>query len=164
VFIGCAAAPEAYPPPIQRVLPDGAAQSPIGHFVSMGDVYADSYIVRDIQDSPQGTGWRWTYARPELRFIVDRAEGWKFAADFSFPGPNFRDTGPVTVSLFINGHLLDRVRYTTPGDKHFEKPVPAAWLRPGDYTSVVAEIDPPWIAPSDNAKLGVVLHRAGFIE
>jgi len=137
---------------------------PAGVLIEMGDPEADDAIVRDVQARIEGVGWRWTHEFPELRFLLHRTEKLKFTIDFGFPAPNFKDTGPVTVSFFVNGNLLDKVRYTTAGDKHFEKPVPAAWLKEGEYTVFRAQVDPPWVAPSDKARLGFVLHRVGFIE
>jgi hypothetical protein len=158
---GCSRGPgEGYPPPIQRQF----SEAPSAAFAEMGDPAAMTFIVKDIQDRPEGSGWRWTNDRPELRYQLDRTDGWKLSMDFSFPAPNFRATGPVTVSFFVNGNLLDKVRYTEAGDKHFEKPVPAAWLRADENTMVRAEVDPPWIAPTDKVKLGMVLYRGGFVR
>jgi hypothetical protein len=56
------------------------------------------------------------------------------------------------------------VRYEGGGQKRFEKPVPAAWLRTDADILVAAEIDKVWIAPADGARLGFILSRAGFIE
>jgi hypothetical protein len=160
---GCSRAPEGYSPPLQRQF--GAAPAkPSMIMAEMADPAALAFIVNDIQDGIEGSGWRWTHQRPELRYELDRTDGWKLACEFSFPKPNFRDTGPVTVSFFVNGRALGQVRYTEPGDKRFEKPVPAAWLRTGEYTTVRAEVDPPWIAPTDKVRLGMVLFRAGFIR
>ena len=121
-------------------------------------------FIRDIQDYLEGTGWRWTHQRPELRILVDRIQNLKLRFEFSFPEPNFRVTGTVTVTFFVNGNQLDQVQYTTPGDKQFEKPVPAAWLHAHEYATVGAVIDPPWIAPGDKVALGFVLYGAGFVE
>jgi hypothetical protein len=160
---GCSREPDAYPPPFQRPAVGGEQQR-VGRFVNMNDDNAGLYLVRDIQDNLEGTGWRWAHDRPELRFLLDKTSGLSFAMDFSFPEPNFKQTGPVTVTFFVNGRQLDKVRYATPGDKHFEKAVPAGWLRTGDYTVCRAEVDPPWVAPTDKVRLGFVLVRAGFVE
>jgi hypothetical protein len=162
LLAGCAGSP-AYPPPLQRPSFD-AVPEPVVRFVNMDDFNAAEYIVKDIQDTVEGGGWRWTHQSPELRFRLDRTERLKLIMDFAFPETNFKDTGPVTVSFFVNNKLLDRVRYETFGAKHFEKAVPDPWLHTGQDTLVRADVDPPWIAPSDNAKLGFVLYRAGFIQ
>lgn len=161
----CTNAPDPFPPPMQRPAVAGETKpAEIRTFLAMSDPEAPAAIVADVQSAVEGTGWRWTHQNPELRFKLPDTRRWKFAIDFSLPKPNFKDTGPVTISYFINGKLLDRVRYTAPGDLHYEKPVPAAFLEAGGYNQVRAEVDPPWIAPSDKAKLGFVLHRAGFIH
>lgn len=163
---GCSRAPETFPPPIQRTTPPDVPElkQPVGVLIAMDDSDADEAIVRDVQGRVEGIGWRWTHQYPELRFRLERTENQKLTIDFSFPEQNFKETGPVTVSFFVNGRLLDKVRYTTHGDKHFEKPVPAAWLKAGEYTFFRAAVDPPWIAPTDKARLGFVLFRVGFIE
>ncbi len=151
----------SYPPPLQRQFgPPAAAVT----FIEMDDFRAPAHIVREIRGNVEGAGWRWTNQRPELRFLLDRAGGWKVAIDFTLPESNFRDTGPVTLSFFVNDQLLDRIRFTTAGDKHFEKAVPPAWLRAGEFNVIKAEVSPPWVSPGDGAKLGVVLHRAGFVR
>jgi len=164
ILAGCSGAPEEFPPPLQRQMPEPVEIKPHGPFVNMNDEDADEYIVRDIQPYVEGTGWRWTREFPELRFVLNRTKGLKFTMDFAFPEFNFNQTGPVTLSFFVNGQLLDKVRYTTPGDRRYEKPVPAAWLKPGPFTVVRIVVDPPWVSPRDGVRLGFVLHRAGFVE
>lgn len=164
LLIGCSSTADTYPPPIQRQLPPPPEKKPIGRFVNMGDPNVEEYLVGGLQDQTEGSGWRWTHEAPELRFLLDRTEGLKFAMFFGFPEYNFKQTGPVTLSFFINGRLLDKVRYDTPGDRQYEKRVPAAWLKKGEFTIVRIQADPPWVAPVDKVKLGFVLHRAGFVE
>jgi hypothetical protein len=62
----------------------------------------------------------------------------------------------------VNGKLLDKVRYTTPGGKHFEKPVPADWLDANSEASVALSVDKLYVAPRDGAKFGVILTRLGL--
>ncbi len=165
LLAGCSRQVESFAPPVQRVmpaLPPELRQNDL--LLAMDDVEADDHIVRDIQGAVEGVGWRWANQNPELRFTLPRTKDLKFACDFSLPAVTFKDTGPVTVSFFINGKLLDKTRYTEAGERHFEKLVPAGWLKTGETTMVRAEIDPPWIAPSDKTKLGFILSRIGFID
>jgi len=162
VLVGCSGTPGAYAPPPQR---EALLKVPLGLFVDMNDPDADEYIVAgSIQDTVEGAGWRWTHEQPRLRFFSGRARPLKLTMDFRLPEDNFKTTGPVTISYWVNEGLLAKERYITPGDKHFEKPVPAGWIQPNAPVTFRADVDPPWIAPADNAKLGVVLFRAGFIE
>jgi len=161
---GCAGLPEAFPPPIQRNSPSGPEINPVGHFVSMNGPAADAHIVRDIAAGLEAGAWRWTGQRPELRFRLSSVKGLRFVMDFALPDVTFAQRGPVAISFFINGHLLDKVRYEGGGQKHFEKAVPSAWLRTDADTLVAAEIDKVWVAPADGARLGFILSRAGFME
>lgn len=164
LLASCVDIPDTYAPPIQRQPLYEAPRDGLGSFVAMSDPKAQSYIVAGVHDSEPGSAWRWTGQRPELRFAVPAAKALKFVMDFALPEATFKDTGPVTVSFFIEDKLLDKVRYDQPGEKHFEKPVPASWLRTDLAMHVRAELDKVWVAPADGARLGLLLARAGFVE
>lgn len=160
---GCARIPDWYAPPIQRQPLDGV-QSGLRHFVNMSDPAAADYIVSDIADGVEAGSWRWARQRPTLRFRLLPAKGLKFVMDFAIADVTFEKTGPVTVSILINGNLLDRMRCESPGARHFEKRVPEEWLKAGEDTTVTAEVDKVWVAPKDGVKLGFILTRAGFLQ
>jgi hypothetical protein len=82
--------------------------------------------------------------------------------DFSIVETAFRDTGPVTLSCFVNDHLLASLHCRRPGDYHIEKPVPSSWLGGTGPTVVRAVLDKVWVAPADGTRLGYVLPRAGI--
>jgi hypothetical protein len=128
----------------------------------MGSPEADTYIVRDITDYVSGSAWRWTRKRPELRFFLDSIDHLKFSADFSVADATLKDTGPVTISVFINGHPLGSVKCADAGRKLFEKPVPAAFMRPKAVNFAALEIDKVWVSKTDGAVLGFILTTAGF--
>lgn len=161
---GCTSIPDTYAPPIQRDPQYNPGVGLIGHFVSMGGPNPDEHIVRDILAGDPGSVWRWTGKRPELRFQLAFTNDLRFVMDFAVPETTFPQRGPVTISFFVNGNLLDKVRCEKPGEVHFDQPVPAAWLRAHAPTFVAAEIDRVWVAPDDGAQLGFVLTRAGFVQ
>jgi len=134
---------------------------PDAMMVSMEGTGADPLIVKDIDGSSPGVPWRWTRQEPTVKVLVLSAENIKFSTDFAIWDDGFKITGPVEISFLVNGKLLDKVRYTTPGTKHFEKPVPADWLE-GDIATVAMSVDKPYIAPRDGAKFGVILARMGL--
>ena len=160
----CANIPDSYAPPVQRKPLGGTEPNPIGHFVQMGDLNATAYIVNDVADGAEAGSWRWARKRPELRFFLETVESLSFTADLSIPGTLFSETGPVAISIFINGQLLDTVKYSDPGEKHFEKPVPANFLRAKSMNFVAMEIDKIWVSKSDGVVLGFILTRAGFTQ
>ena len=164
VFGGaCSRLPESFPPPPQRaalaVLPAGS----LGYGFSMEDATAGDYLVQDFQD--RGTSpWRWTYAHPVLRFFVPEAPRLNFTMDFTIPPQTFRDTGPVTLTLRVNGALLDRHRCSQPGQQHYSHGVPNNLLRANAINFVAIDPDPVWVSSDDGTRLGFILSRAGFTE
>ena len=63
----------------------------------------------------------------------------------------------------INGNRLESWRLNKSIEQRLEKPVPAAWLRTGEYTHVVLQPDKVFTG-DDGEKFGFSLYRAGFVE
>jgi hypothetical protein len=157
---GCRRGPESYSPPEQhlRFRPHGV---PASEFLAMDHPELPKAVVKDVNVSEPGP-WKWTGADPELRFELPSADNWTFLVDFVINDRTFRDTGPVTVRFFVNDHLAGEERYTSYGDKTFEKFIPAEWLKGRGETRVRMHIDPVW--PNNGVNLGVLLKRVGFVE
>jgi len=159
----CDRLPESYPPPEQRK--PVAGLDPVADsramLVSMDSSAADLLIVKDIYGG-SGIPWRWTKQEPTVRVPLLSTENLKFSTDFALWDDGFKVTGPLEISFLVNGKLLDKVRYDTPGDKHFEKPVPADWLAGNNEATVALSIDKLYTAPKDGAKFGVILTRLGL--
>jgi len=131
--------------------------------LDMSDSDAETHFVQDISPSLEASTWRWTGKRPTIRMFPGTTQRLSYFIDFTIPGATFTQTGPVTLSYFVNDHLVDQVRYTAPGRQRFEKPVPADWINANDYTLLAAEIDKPWIpAKSDAKPLGFILVSLGL--
>jgi len=161
---GCVSIPDTYAPPIQRQPMTGTDLGKLGHFVAMSHPDAPKYFVGDIGEALENGAWRWTGQKPTLQFVLTTVRDLRFMMDFSIAEATFAETGPVTISFYVNGRLLDRVRYDSPGEKRFEKPVDPSWLRLGADNIVTAELDRVWVSPEDQVKLGIILNRAGFVE
>jgi hypothetical protein len=146
--------------PIQRSLLSGQYRNT--EFVLMKDLTADMVIVEGVDAAPQGPGWRWTREKAVLKFFLSKREGWRAVLDFAVAGATFSQTGPVTLTVSVNGRVLETVRYTSSGEKHIDKPVPAEWIHHNADNTLTIEIDPPFITDTDKVKLGVVLSAAGF--
>jgi hypothetical protein len=157
----CDRLPESYPPPEQRQPVAGVIQGPDAMLVSMGNPDADLVIVKDVYPGT-GISWRWTKQEPTVRVLVLSNENIRFSADFGLWEDAFKITGPVEVSFLVNGKLLDKVRYTEPGGKHFEKFVPAEWLNANTEANVALSVDKLYAAPQDGGKFGVMLTRLGL--
>jgi hypothetical protein len=159
----CSRPPVYYPPPEQRQPIDGPDDTVPKILVEMSDPDIDSFIVKDISSALEGGSWRWTGQRPTVKVLLTTTRGLKFVTDFTLWEGNMKQTGPVVLSFYVAGHLLDRVRYDTPAYKHFEKAVPPEWLQTVNETELSIEIDKIFVAEDGN-KLGFILTRIGFAD
>lgn len=137
---------------------------PDGLVVDMGEPEAADFIVKDISASAESGTWRWTGRRPTVKLLLTKTTGLKYVMDFAIAGVTLKQTGPVTISFFVADRLLDRVRYESEGDKHFEKPVDADWLQTAEETEVSAELDRMYVSPEDKVELGVILKKLGLSQ
>lgn len=157
----CDRLPESYAPPEQRHPVAGVNPGPDAMMVDMSDPDASLHIVKDIYGQADPS-WRWTAQNPTVQLLVLATENLKFSADFGIWDDGFKTTGPVEIAYLVNGRVLDKVRYPTPGVKHFEKPVPADWLSVDADTMIGMSVDKLYVAPRDGVKFGVILLRMGF--
>ena len=151
-----------YPPPAQRPSLDLPSSLPFGYFVAMSDPNAASYLVGGFRDQSEGP-WRWTHEHPVLRFYLPRVPRLRFVMDLAFPDQTFAQTGPVNVTIRVNGKEFDRVRYTKPGREEYSREVAWQWLHADGVNTVALEPDKVATGPGGE-RLGFVLTRAGFVE
>jgi hypothetical protein len=149
---------------MQRKALAGPDTSNLKHFVAMADEHAEEHFLRDINPTLESGAWRWTGQKPTVRLVLKSTRRLRFVMDFGFNGETMKQTGPVTITFWVNGKVLDKVRYDEPGTKHFEKPVDESWLYKNGDNVVTAELDTVYVAEADGAKLGVTLTRLGFLD
>ena len=162
VLHACENATRFYAPPVQRPALDGFRPYRVVRIVDVSDD-VDPYFVSDITGMSGGS-WRWTRQRPTVRVVLPKTNDLHYLIDFTIYDRAFRDTGPLTISYFVNDRLLDTIRYEMAGLHHFEKAVPAEWMQPGMDATVAAEVDKPWIDPETGEKLGILLFRIGLSQ
>ena len=160
VLAGCVPTPPDYAVPPQHAPIGGAAPVDVAEFVRATQPDAETFFIKDVKGLEGGT-WRWTYSEPEFRFTLKSVLHRKFHMEFSVHGTTFRDTGPLRMVILINGQPFDQIVYDSPGEKVYEKSVPASMLRPGTENRVLVQVLNPWLAP-DGVKLGFLLQNAGF--
>ena len=163
LLTACSRTPDIYQPPIQRK-PLMGPDAHIGAFVNMSDPTADAFIVRDMSRTTEGGSWRWAYRHPQLRFYLRGIDKLHFVMDARLAENTFHETGPVTLTIQINGHDFDKILFDKPGDRHYDKPVAASFLQPHSENFVSFETDKQWTSKEDGAVLSFVLTRAGFIK
>jgi hypothetical protein len=161
ILCGCGNLPEPYAPPAQR--PFFKAPPEAARILSMADAGVESHFVQDISADLQGNTWRWTGKRPTIRLHLNSKQRLVYSMDFAIAEPTFQQTGPVTLSLFVNDHLLGSVRYASPGRQRVERPVPEEWLEAGENATLAAEIDKVWTPPPPGGTpLGFILVALGL--
>jgi hypothetical protein len=153
--------PETYAPPEQRQPFENFRPYRSTRLIHMSDGDAGTRVVRDVYYDPSQQ-WSWTGQHPTLRLPAGSNQNLRYVIDFSLAGATFKDTGPVTLSFYVNDHLLDRVRYTESGTKHFETPVPPDFVTAYKEATVAAEIDKVWFAKGDGQRLGFILTSIGL--
>jgi hypothetical protein len=158
----CQNMPETYAPPIQRQPLEEFRPYHATRIVKMSDPDAELYIAKDIPGGAAEGSWRWTGRRPTIKLRPKSNEGLKYVIDFAIPEVTLKETGPVTLTFFVNDHVVGSMRCEKDGNQHFEKAVPAEWVPTGQDALVGAEIDKVWIAPADKAQLGFLLISLGL--
>lgn len=164
LLCSCAHYPESYPPPEQRVPVSGGNPDPFSMLVSMSDADAPLHFVKDIDpEPPAGTVWRWAGPEATLKILALSTQNLKLSVDFNLWPTAFEQTGPVELAFFVNARQLDKVRYTTPGDKHFQKLIPSDWLTTEIESTITISIDKMFVG-ADGKKFGFILSSAGFVQ
>ena len=158
----CQNLPEPYAPPEQRQPFDHFAPYKVTRIVNMADGDANQHFVQDILGD--SGSWRWATKHPEVRLKMRTNKMLRYMIDFTIVEQTFKDTGPLEFSFDVNGHELDRVRYTSSGAKHFEKDVPPEWVQTGKEAVVGAQIDKLWYSPADHQPLGFIVTRMGLTQ
>jgi len=128
----------------------------------MSDKTAPEHFVRDISPHLEGSAWRWTLKEPTLKFWLDDVEEQRFQSEFSFARETLAQTGPVRLSIAVNGHLLDTVHIGEEGARQYSKRVPSAWLKRKAENTVVMKVDKLWVSEADGGTRGFILVSAGF--
>lgn len=152
-----------YAPPAQKPSMGEASLGTLSHFVFMSQPDADTYIVQGMREKSEGP-WRWAHDRPVLRFYLPEVGRVNFQMDFSLPENNFHQTGPVTMTLAINGRFFDRAIFNKPGQQQYSHSVPVELLHPNAVNLVAIAPDKTAGQQEGGERLGFVLTSAGFAE
>lgn len=160
VLAGCSRLPVTYAPPAQS----GAVPAPdtSGMMLEMDQRDLATHIVKDVHPRYDNAPWRWTDSEATFNLLTPVIDNIKLSIDFAIYDAGFAQTGPLELEYLVNGNSLDKVRYTTPGFKHFEKSVPAEWLSTVTQSTIAMKVDKLYVAPADGAKFGVILSKIGF--
>jgi hypothetical protein len=135
-----------------------------GEAMTIGRPGASQYVVKGVLvGDPKSDGF-WTLDEPELRFRLSSVQHHVFREHFYLPLDTLKKTGPLMVDYYVNGHLLDQVRFAKDGDVVYQHDVPVDWLKTDSLTTVRMLVHNPYVSPHDGARLGVLLRSAVFTQ
>ncbi len=159
VLCSCDRRPESYPPP-EQYRPPGGPEPPV---LVMGFPNPDAWVLADIHEQNGEPGRRWTGAHPRFAFRLNRTGNLDLAMRLEIHSIPFAHTGPVTITIRVNGQTIDQVRYDSVGVRDYLHPIPAALLQSQTPVTVSLDVAPAWIA-EDNVVFGIGLYYIGFRE
>ena len=159
----CVTEPEVYAPPAQRK-PFAEILTRSQPLLDMSDPAVEQHFVQDIARGPQATPWRWTGKRPTVRIALRSTANYRYHMEFAVADPTFKDTGPVTITYFVNDTPIESVRYDSPGKKTYDKPIPMHLLKPMADNVLAAEIDKTWSGGKNGPPLGIILVNIGLVQ
>jgi hypothetical protein len=134
----------------------------LGEVMTIGTPGASRYIVKGVMvGDPKADGY-WTRDEPELQFQLSSVEHHVFREHFYMPLDTFKQTGPLAVDFYVDGHLLDQARFDKDGDVIYQHDVPVDWLKADSPTTVKMRVHNPYVSPRDGARLGFLLRSASF--
>lgn len=150
--------------PLPEQQPEIVASDPpdVRYLVRMAAPRPDQRIVKDI--SGLSTRSRWTGPNPTVGLKLPDSGPWVARVEFLIHDTTWRTTGPLTVTLYLNGQRLLETRYETAGPQILTAPVPAPFVPPSGEVTLSARIHPVWVAPSDGVALGVLLSAIGVVR
>ena len=160
----CTPVPQWYSIPTQRTGRPETEPVGVGSFMTFGDRQASEHVVADVLAGSGTEVWRWTNQKPTLKFVVLEAGRWSFQAAFALPEATWKQTGPVTLRVFVNDQLIATAANLPAGRHELRWPVPAGLLKANVETIVRLEVDKVFVAEADKARLGMILENAGFVK
>ncbi len=133
-----------------------------GETMTVGKPGASQYVVKDVLVGDEKSQAFWTLDEPELRFRLSSVQHHVFRERFFLPLETLKQTGPLIVDFYVNGHLLDQARFAKDGIVNYQHEVPAKWLKTDSLTTVQMHVHNPYVSPRDHSRLGVLLMSAAF--
>jgi hypothetical protein len=144
-------------------MPQGSDPQPEVRLLTMNSLDAKLGVLEGVDSAGSGEELKWTADRARFQFRLASLRDSDLYLRFSVPDVTFRQTGPVRISIDVNGKMFDSFVRAAPGDGEYRRPADDIASQPFDPLIVAIRIDPPYVAKDDNAKLGILLNEIGFV-
>lgn len=120
-------------------------------------------MLRDFMPGPAGR-WRWTFERPALLMNAPKRPNTKFSMDLVVHSGTFKETGPIRLSVFVNGQKIGEKVFNSAENQTFASAVPLNVLREDGIALVETRLDKYYKSPEDGQKMGYLFLRAAFVS
>jgi hypothetical protein len=129
--------------------------------LTMGTVNAVDNTIEGILNDD--SDWVWSNDHPKFRCFLHGKARWEFYLNFATVNETMKDTGPVTITIVINGSRFSELTVTKAGQREYVHNVSAEIALDG-LVEIELIINPYWTSPEDHARLGILVHSIGFRE
>lgn len=160
---GCSHDAPVYEPPPQFTMPSGADPEPEVRLLTLNDLDAKYAVLDGVDGAGSGEERKWTADRALFRFRVRSLAGSDLYMKYSVHDATFAQTGPVRITISVNGRAFDSFVKTAPGNYEYRHRANLIRARPYEPLLVSLAITPPYLAKEDQARLGILLTTIGFV-
>jgi hypothetical protein len=105
--------------------------------------------------------WPWSNDHPSFVCFLKGPGPWQFALHFATVKTTLRDTGPVTITVWINDMPFSKFVVSEATVAEYTRNVPAEMAISG-AVRVALTIQPFWTSPKDGQRLGILIRSIGF--
>jgi len=162
LLASCVRYPEPFRPPAQRGPLELEKPESLRSSISMRDSTAPMHFVSDIVPELHDDAWRWTLKKPAFRFQLSETQGVMFELDYTVPDLTIKQTGPVNITVSIDGHRLGVIHVERDQKTVWRKAVPPGMLTTSRPVIVQLEIDKMWVADHHEMERGFIISNIGF--
>jgi hypothetical protein len=149
--------------PAQKEIPPGDDPPVSKALLQMNAPDADGWVLDGVAPGGPTDRTRWTHEHPRFRLWLDHVENWKFQMRVQIVDRILQDVGPQTVTITINGSVLDAPRFTSGREYDYIRAVPPGMLRMPGPVDIGLDVSPVWVVPGQGDRLGVLLASIGFV-
>ena len=131
----------------------------------MSDPQAAYSVISGVLDvgNPNGD-YKWTTDCAQIEFMVGDVSHSHLYMHYIANGDTLRETGPLNISIDINGKPFDSFVQSKDGEHEYRHAAGAISGQPGKTLLVTVRISPPFVAKGDGQKLGILLQSIGFAD
>ena len=135
----------------------------MGPYAFFGQPGSSIHIASGLSGDIMSGAWRWAFPKVEVRFYLPSKSGWSAKMEFAIAKSILDQTGPQTLTVFVNNNKADELHYDHDGNYVWKKPVPEEWLAPAGMNYIRVETDKSATDPLGHP-LSFIMSRAGFVR